>query len=70
MSTTNFLREKFMLRLLLLLIVFATIDDAIAKETVMRTHISGLPRRVMRVHTKYTAIKSSKPRPKLRVDND
>jgi len=60
-----------MLRLLLLLIVFATIDDAIAKETVMRTTISGLPRRVMRVHTKYTAIKSSRPRPKLRkVDND
>lgn len=59
-----------MLRLILLIIVFATIDDAIAKETVMRPHISGLPRRVMRVHTKYTAIKSSKPRPKLHVDND
>ena len=60
-----------MLRLILLIIVFATIDDAIAKPPFQgRPHISGLPRRVMRVHTKYTAIKSSKPRPKLHVDND
>jgi hypothetical protein len=70
MSTTNFLRGKFMLRLLLLIIVFATIDDAIAKETVMRTHISPRARMVMRIHTKYSAIQSTKPRPKLRVDND
>ena len=70
MSTTILFEGEVMLRLLLLIIVFATIDDAIAKETVMRTHISGLPRRVMRVHTKYTAIQSTKPRPKLHVDND
>ena len=70
MSTTNFLREKFMLRLILLIIVFATIDDAIAKETVMRTTISPRARMVMRIHTKYSAIQSTKPRPKLRVDND
>ena len=51
-----------MLRLLLLLIVFATIDDAIAKpEFKGRQTISGLPRRVMRVHTKYTAIKTTRP---------
>jgi hypothetical protein len=60
-----------MLRLLLLLIVFATIDDAIAKETVMRTTISPRARNVMRIHTKYSAIQSTKPRPKLRrLDND
>ena len=60
-----------MLRLILLLIVFATIDDAIAKpEFKGRTTIKGLPRNVMRIHTKYSAIRSTKPRPKLSVDND
>lgn len=59
-----------MLRIIVALIVFAIADDACAKETVMRTHISPRAKMVMRAHTKYTAIKSTKPRPKLRVDND
>lgn len=50
-----------MLRIIVALIVFAIADDACAKETVMKPHISGLPRRVMRVHTKYTAIKTTRP---------
>ena len=70
MSTTILFEGKVMLRLILLIIVFATIDDAIAKETVMRTTISPRARMVMRIHTKYSAIQYTKPRPKLRVDND
>lgn len=50
-----------MLRIIVALIVFAIADDACAKETIMRPHISGLPRRVMRIHTKYTAIKKTRP---------
>ena len=50
-----------MLRIIIALIVFAIADDACAKETVMRQHISGLPRRVMREHMRYNAKKMTRP---------
>ena len=60
-----------MLRIIIALIIFAIADDACAKpEFKGRQTIKGLPRNVMRIHTKYSAIQSTKPRPKLRVDND